>query len=47
MWLFTSEGVTEALRLFQRARELDPTFAAAYAHEAYTHYINLMVGYSI
>ena len=46
MWLFTSEGVTEALRLFQRARELDPTFAAAYAHEAYTHYINLMVGYT-
>ena len=46
MWTFTEDGVREALRLLHRARELDPTFAAAYAHEAYTHYVDVIMGYA-
>jgi adenylate cyclase len=46
MWTFTKEGVAEAQSLLRRARELDPGFAAAHAYEGYSHYINVIVGFS-
>ena len=46
MWTFTRDGTVEALRLLQRAHELDPTFASVYAHEAYSHYLYLILGYA-
>ena len=46
LWTFGDEETAEALRLFQRARELDPSFAAAYAHEGYANYMRVILGYS-
>jgi adenylate cyclase len=46
MWTFGDEESAEAIRLFQRAHELDPTFAAAYAHEAYANYLRVILAYS-
>ncbi len=46
MWTFGDEESTEAVRLFQRAYEIDPTFAAAYAHEAYATYLRVILAYS-
>jgi len=46
LWTFGDEETAEALRLFQRAHELDPTFAAAYAHEGYARYLRVITGYS-
>jgi adenylate cyclase len=46
MWTFGDEELVEAIRLFQRAHELDPTFAAAYAHEAYANYVRVILAYS-
>ena len=46
MWTFGDKETAEAVRLFQRARELDPSFAAAYAHEAYAKYLRVITGYA-
>ena len=46
LWTFADEETAEALRLFKNARELDPTFAAAYAHEGYANYLRVITGYS-
>jgi len=43
---FTKIDNAEALPLLQRARELDPTFASAYAYEGYSHFLNVMLGYT-
>jgi len=45
MWGFSKDGNAEAQRLFQRAHELDPGFATAYAFESYSHYLDAMLGY--
>jgi adenylate cyclase len=48
LWLFyadpTRGGMDEAKRLFQRACELDPGFAAAYAELAWTHESDIIRG---
>jgi adenylate cyclase len=46
LWSFTERDNTEALRLLRRARELDPNFAAAYAYEGYSHFLNVILGYT-
>ncbi len=46
MWSFTKNDNAKALPLLQRARELDPNFAAAYAYEGYSHFLNVMLGYT-
>jgi len=46
MWSFTEKENAEALPLLQRARELDPNFAAAYAYEGYSHFLNVILGYT-
>jgi len=46
MWSFTKNDNADALPLLQRARKLDPNFAAAYAYEGYSHFLNAMLGYS-
>jgi adenylate cyclase len=46
MWSFTEIDNVEALLLLQRARELDPNFAAAYAYEGYSHFLNVILGYT-
>ena len=46
LWTFADEETAEAVRLFHRAREIDPTFAAAYAHEAYATYVRIILAYS-
>jgi adenylate cyclase len=46
MWSFTKDDNVEALRLLQRARELDPNFAAAYAYEGYSNFLNVILGYT-
>jgi len=46
MWSFTEKDNAEALRLLRRARELDPNFAAAYAYEGYSHFLNVILGYT-
>ena len=43
---FGDEETGEAVRLFQRAHELDPSFVAAYAHDAFTRYLRVICGYS-
>ncbi len=45
MWQFTKADVAEARRLLRRAREIDPGFAIAYANEAFTHFLDVMVGH--
>ncbi len=46
MWTFLEEDNAEARRLFRRARELDPKFALAFAHEAYSHYVTVIMGWT-
>ncbi len=46
LWTFADEETAEAVRLFQRAYELDPSFAAAYAHESYATYLRVILAYS-
>ncbi len=46
MWTFLEDDNAEARRLFRRAHELDPGFAAAYAHEAYAHFITVVMGWA-
>ncbi len=43
---FTKEGNLESLRLFERAIELDPTFAAAYGRLATAHTLAAETGWS-
>jgi TolB-like protein len=45
MYLRTREGVSEALRLFSRASELDPDFALAYAMAAYCYVLRQASGW--
>ncbi len=47
LWTFLEEDNTEACGLFQRARELDRKFAPAYAHEAYSHYVTVVMGWTV
>jgi adenylate cyclase len=42
----TKDHNAEALRLLRRVRELDPDFAAAYAYEAFLHYMNVVLGWT-
>ncbi len=48
LWHFygdrTRDGVAEAKRLFERACELDPGFAAAYADLAWAHTVDITLG---
>src|SRR4029434_5463659 len=37
LYLWTAEGIDEALRLFYRAIELDPEFGSAYGMAAWCH----------
>ncbi len=46
MWSFTKTDNAKALPFLQRARELDPNFATAYAYEGYSHFLNVMLGYT-
>jgi adenylate cyclase len=46
MWRFQKESNAEAPDLLRRAHELDPNFATAYAHEAYAHYLNVIMGWA-
>jgi len=46
LWSFTESDNAKALPLLQRARELDPTFAAAFAYEGYSHFLDVMLGYT-
>ncbi len=47
LWTFLEEDNAEACGLFQRARELDRKFAPAYAHEAYSHYVTVVMGWTV
>ena len=46
LWRLDREDNAKAPHLLRRAHELDPGFAAAYAHEAYSHYINVIMGWA-
>jgi adenylate cyclase len=46
MWSYTKDDNAKAPHLLRRAHELEPGFAAAYAHEAYSHYINVIMGWA-
>jgi len=46
LWSFTKDDMTEAQRLFQQVHELDPSFATAYAFEAYSYYLDTMLGFA-
>jgi adenylate cyclase len=46
LWNFNEADNAEARRLFHRAEELDPGFATAYAYEAYSHYLDVMLGFT-
>ena len=46
MWNLEKEDAQEALRLLQRAIELDPTFSTAHAYLSYTHYENVIMGWT-
>ena len=43
---FVREDNAKALQLLRRAREFDPGFAAAYAYEGYSHYLNVDMGWA-
>lgn len=46
MWKYEKDDKREALRLLERAVELDPAFATAYAYKCYTHYENVIMGWA-
>ncbi len=46
LWRFVREDNAKALQLLRRARELDPGFAAAHAYEAYSHFLNVVLGWA-
>ena len=45
MWSFEKDKVPVAVELFRRAVDIDPTFSAAYAYLAYSHYIHVIMGW--
>jgi tetratricopeptide (TPR) repeat protein len=46
LWNFNKNDVVEAQRLFRQVHELDPSFATAYAYEAYCYYLGVMLGFA-
>jgi adenylate cyclase len=46
MWNYGEGDVPVAFRLLERAIELDPTFATAYAYKCYTHYEAVIMGWA-
>jgi adenylate cyclase len=46
MWAYDKNEAPEAERLFERTIEIDPNFAPAYAYLSYTHYQNVVMGWS-
>ena len=46
LWNFTKDDNAKAPHLLRRAHELDPGFATAYAHEADSRYINVIMGWA-
>jgi len=46
MWAYDSSDAPKAQQLFERTIELDPNFAPAYAYLSYTHYQNVIMGWS-
>jgi TolB-like protein/class 3 adenylate cyclase len=45
-WQFNKDDNAEARRLFRRAIEIDPRFAAAHANLSYTHYVDTVFAYA-
>ncbi len=45
MWSFEKDKVPVAVELFRRAVDIDPTFSAAYAYLAYSHFIHVILGW--
>jgi adenylate cyclase len=46
MWRYEKDEVPAALRLLERAVELDPAFATAYAYKCYAHYQTVVMGWA-
>jgi TolB-like protein/Flp pilus assembly protein TadD len=46
MWQFSEDDNAEARRLFRRAIDIDPRFAAAHANLSYSHYLDSVLAYS-
>jgi adenylate cyclase len=46
LWNFNKDDNAEAQRLLQKAQDLDPGFATAYAFESYSHYLHVMLGFA-
>jgi adenylate cyclase len=46
LWTYAQEGNLEAARLLERATDLDPGFAPAYAYGSYVHYSRVIMGWS-
>jgi adenylate cyclase len=47
MWRFENESMIAAWDLFQKAVDLDPGFATAYAYQSYCNYISVVLGFSV
>ncbi len=45
LWSFEKDKVSVAVELLRRAVDIDPSFAAAYAYLAYSHYIHVIMGW--
>ncbi len=45
-WRFSNDDGIEARRLFRRAIEQDPRFAAAHAYESFVHFREVLLGYA-
>ncbi len=43
-WRFTPDDIAQAHELFDEAIAIDPGFGAAYAHRAWTVYVEIMIG---
>lgn len=46
MWNYDKDDVLVSLRLLEKAIELDPTFATAYAYKCYAHYETVIMGWA-
>ena len=46
MWQSTKDDNAEAQRLFRRAIEIEPRFAAAHANLSYSHFMDIVLAYS-
>ncbi len=46
MWHYENEKMIAAWDLFQKAVDLDPSFATAYAYQSYCNYILVVLGFS-